>query len=109
MKYCNNCHRLSKDDDFCSHCGCAVYGNDDNYSENISCESIDKNHSHEKVTYTSAYSNHKNTKNGTARQNYGSANSKNQKNGSCLIAIIILFIVASFLIEIINEFASYLE
>lgn len=52
MKICPNCHKLSKDDDFCSHCGSAVYG-DDNYTgnESINCDNY-KDHDHKKQTFS---------------------------------------------------------
>ena len=31
MTRCPNCNKLSKDDDFCSHCGAAVYGDDGDF------------------------------------------------------------------------------
>lgn len=49
MKMCPNCHRLSKDDDFCSHCGSAVY--EDNADYSIDCSQI-PGHNHEKQTFT---------------------------------------------------------
>ncbi|MDD7280028.1 MAG: hypothetical protein SOT68_09510 [Oscillospiraceae bacterium] len=49
MKMCPNCHRLSKDDDFCSHCGSAVYEDNTDYS--IDCSQI-PGHTHEKQTFT---------------------------------------------------------
>ena len=42
---------MSKDDDFCSHCGSAVWGED--FVSNdaaINCDSLE-NHTHDKVTY----------------------------------------------------------
>lgn len=52
MTYCKNCHKMSKDDDFCSHCGSAVWG-EDFVSNNaaINCDSLE-NHTHDKVTYS---------------------------------------------------------
>lgn len=51
MTYCKNCHKMSKDDDFCSHCGAAVWG-DDCISNDapIQCDLLD-GHTHDKVTY----------------------------------------------------------
>lgn len=49
MKMCPNCHRLSRDDDFCSHCGSAVY--EDNADYSIDCSQI-PGHTHEKQTFT---------------------------------------------------------
>lgn len=52
MKICPECHKLSKDDDFCSHCGAAVYGeNDYSESDKINCDN-NRQHSHEKQTFT---------------------------------------------------------
>lgn len=51
MTYCKNCHKMSRDDDFCSHCGSAVW--DEDYVSNdaaIRCDSLD-GHTHDKVTY----------------------------------------------------------
>ncbi|MGN0602489.1 MAG: hypothetical protein ACI4I2_00790 [Oscillospiraceae bacterium] len=52
MTYCKNCHKMSKDDDFCSHCGSAVWG-EDYVSQDaaINCDTM-KDHSHDKVTYS---------------------------------------------------------
>ncbi len=56
MKLCPECHKLSKDDDFCSRCGAAVY-NTENYSgDNLIDCSRQPDHSHEKTTYTKPYS-----------------------------------------------------
>lgn len=51
MKLCPECHKLSKDDDFCSHCGSAVYGSDNISTGTLSCDEIE-GHSHEKTTYS---------------------------------------------------------
>lgn len=106
MKYCNNCHRLSKDDDFCSHCGAAVYGDDEDHSANISCEDFEDGHSHEKVTYTSEYTTHQ-TKTPYNANRYGNTSSNTQatkkksKGGFALFWI--LLIVSAFIIEIIGS------
>lgn len=43
---------MSKDDDFCSHCGSAVWGEDYvSQDASIRCDTLD-NHSHDKVTYS---------------------------------------------------------
>ncbi len=49
MKICPECHRISKDDDFCSYCGAAVFGAD-NYSESARCQDY-SDHDHSKITY----------------------------------------------------------
>ncbi len=49
MKICPECHKISKDDDFCSHCGAAVFGFD-NYSESARCNDY-RDHDHSKITY----------------------------------------------------------
>lgn len=52
MKICPECHKLSKDDDFCSYCGAAVYGeNDVSENDKINCDN-DRRHSHAKQTFT---------------------------------------------------------
>ena len=50
MTICPECHRLSRDDDFCSYCGAAVFGYTDYSSKTASCLDIDR-HSHDKITY----------------------------------------------------------
>lgn len=49
MKICPECHKISKDDDFCSHCGAAVFGFD-NYSESARCNDY-SGHDHSKITF----------------------------------------------------------
>ena len=49
MKICPECHKISKDDDFCSNCGAAVFSADD-YSEDASCRDL-SGHDHSKITY----------------------------------------------------------
>lgn len=51
MTYCKNCHKMSRDDDFCSHCGSAVWSEDDVSADAaVRCDSL-KEHTHDKVTY----------------------------------------------------------
>lgn len=83
---CPNCHRLSKDDDFCSHCGSAVY--EDNTDFSIDCSDI-PGHTHEKQSFTQSDQ--------SASQYYreprqnNSAKPKKKANG-CLVVII--FVIA---------------
>ncbi len=52
MKICPECHKLSKDDDFCSYCGAAVFTAEDyTDSASIDCNRYDRGHEHRKVTY----------------------------------------------------------
>lgn len=98
MKICPECHRLSRDDDFCSRCGAAVYGDDD-YSDpvSISCES-DRTHSHKQETFTDNRYKDRPVINGSAYKGAAPRNSspERKRKGSpltTLIIIIILFFV----------------
>lgn len=51
MKLCKECHKLSRDDDFCSHCGAAVFGLDDVTDLSVNCDRI-HGHDHRKQSYT---------------------------------------------------------
>lgn len=101
MRMCPNCKRLSRDDDFCSRCGAAVYPENSDYSEDISCTGY-AGHSHEKTTYTRPYS----TLSGNGRteqpKQSGSRNAQSgkSKNSGCVIAVIIFIVIVSFLSEI---------
>ncbi len=115
MKMCPECRRLSKDDDFCSHCGAAVYDTE-NYSDisSIDCSNY-KEHSHEKQSFsenTYVYSlrsaltgraaeNIPSAKNNNSHYsksytNKGSKNSGSHKKG-ILSWIIWLFIIIAFI------------
>ncbi|MCM1577743.1 MAG: hypothetical protein NC078_02940 [Ruminococcus sp.] len=53
---------MSRDDDFCSHCGAAVYPDNNFTGSDIGCGTYGEfdgggEHSHEKVTYTKPYAN----------------------------------------------------
>ncbi len=85
MKYCKNCHRMSRDDDFCSHCGCAVYGDDD-YTTDIDCDNYE-DHSHEKESYSSPYTSHPTF----SAQNNGK-NPEAKKSGCLPVIAVIVFL-----------------
>ena len=82
MKICPECHKISKDDDFCSHCGSAVYGHDDHSSSaEIDCDNY-KGHTHEKQSYDTY----------TRPQTVKKAVDKKKKNG-CSGLIFTIFII----------------
>ena len=103
---CPNCKRLSKDDDFCSHCGAAVYPDNSDYSANISCTGYE-GHSHEKTTYTKPYSTI--SENGRTEQpkQSGSQSAQNgkSKNSGCVVAIIVFIFIVSILSEM--DFSNF--
>ncbi|MGN1090859.1 MAG: hypothetical protein ACI4Q6_10700 [Huintestinicola sp.] len=100
MKLCPECHRLSKDDDFCSHCGSAVYGNDNISTGTLSCDDID-GHSHEKTTYsqpqnytrTSGY----NGKDFTNAPDPPKRKPKQKKPVGCIVTFIVIAAILSAL------------
>ncbi|MBO6309146.1 MAG: hypothetical protein J6N70_10010 [Oribacterium sp.] len=52
MRFCSECKKLSKDDDFCSHCGSALFGTEDFTARGSECTDT-RGHSHDKITYDS--------------------------------------------------------
>lgn len=107
MKLCPNCHRLSKDDDFCSHCGSAVY--DDNTEYSVDCSQI-PGHTHEKQSFSenNTYSQHKQS---YSQTDSDASNEIKKKGKGCLNLIIILFVIRvlfNLFSEIIEDFADFL-
>ncbi|MCI7767287.1 MAG: hypothetical protein MSJ26_04805 [Oscillospiraceae bacterium] len=96
MKYCSNCHRFSKDDDFCSNCGSAVY--DDNSENSIDCSQI-PGHTHEKQTFSGSGSYESNL---DIPQSRPAAEQKSKKKGSGCVSIFIIFIIVSVVIDMIS-------
>ncbi|MGN0637518.1 MAG: hypothetical protein ACI4J0_04025 [Huintestinicola sp.] len=95
MKLCPNCHRLSKDDDFCSNCGSAVY--DDNTDYSVNCSQI-KGHTHEKQTFSD---NTASPQQYRSYSNTGSSSSpEKKKKGSGCLNLIILIIVINVLADV---------
>ena len=109
MKICPNCKKLSKDDDFCSHCGAAVYPDNSDYSEDISCTGYE-GHSHEKTTYTNPYSTL--SENGRTEQpeQSGSMNAQGKsKNSGCIVAVIVFIFIISIISEMDFSDFSWLD
>ena len=115
MKLCPNCHRISKDDDFCSHCGSAVYG-DNNYSGNdlIDCDNY-KGHSHEKQTFSEQKYSSGPIVNGPeyqgrdfTRMSDGPVKKIKQKKkgGGCIKTIVVLAVIAYIFGEMGLEFSD---
>lgn len=50
MTICPECHKLSRDDDFCSHCGAAVFGFENYSPKSADCAGYGK-HDHDKITF----------------------------------------------------------
>lgn len=116
MTYCKNCHKMSKDDDFCSHCGSAVWG-EDYVSQDaaINCDTM-KDHSHDKVTYSKSergegvhipegYKPY----NPTHQQNYNKKTDtakKNSKAASGIAKAAILLVVLRAILKLVNEFLN---
>ena len=100
MKYCSNCHRFSKDDDFCTHCGSAVY--DDNSENSIDCSQI-PGHTHEKQTFSGSAENQKRT--------YQEPSVKKKGNGCVgnIFLIIIVFVLIDMIFGGIGNFFEILE
>lgn len=86
MKYCNECHRLSRDDDFCSHCGAAVYGNDNASGGNISCDTI-SGHVHE-------------------QQSFSGRNDSQPKKGTGCVTVIVVIFVLNFIISVLGALSD---
>ena len=95
MKYCSNCHRFSKDDDFCSNCGSAVY--DDNSENSIDCSQI-PGHTHEKQTFSGSGSYQANRDYPQSRL---SPESKKKGKGSGCVSLIVIIIILNVFINMI--------
>lgn len=107
MKMCPECHKLSRDDDFCSHCGAAVYGHEDFSQGTLSCDEV-KGHSHEKTSFSGGTQ--------TASEGYqrGMAEVKKVKgHKGWIVFIIALSFIGSILDEmdpeVFEEIADWLE
>ncbi len=114
MKMCPECHKLSRDDDFCSHCGAAVYG-DDNYTDiaDISCGKI---HSHEKVSYNEQRYKDRPVINGTAYKGRRSSPEKGKMPVALklylgffivIFSISILFSIMSVIIPLLSNLFGF--
>ncbi|MGN1105747.1 MAG: hypothetical protein ACI4RH_03785 [Huintestinicola sp.] len=107
MKLCPNCHRLSKDDDFCSFCGNAVY--DDNSESSIDCSQI-PGHTHEKQTFTE---NTTYTRQNSSYNKSTSTSPEATKKGKGCLNLIILIIAINVLADVffggISELFEFLE
>lgn len=101
---------MSRDDDFCSHCGSAVWG-DDYVSQDaaINCDTM-KDHSHDKVTYSKSergedvhipegYKPYNPT-----NENKTNTGKKNSKIGSGITKAVVLLIVLKILTKLIGQF-----
>ena len=107
MTYCKNCHKLSKDDDFCSHCGAAVWGeNEVSNDAPISCDTM-KDHTHDKVTYSTSergegvHIPEGYKPNDPTEQRRPNASNKNTKLGSGITKAVILLIVLKVISKVI--------
>ena len=107
MKLCPNCHRISKDDDFCSRCGSAVY--DDNTSYSVDCSQF-SGHTHEKQSFSGKNSYELNRTGSPDRTSYGSSG---KKKGGGFIKVILIFMLLSMfaapLMELLDEIIWFLE
>lgn len=107
MKLCPNCHRLSKDEDFCSYCGSAVY--DDNTGSSIDCSQI-KGHTHEKQTFSEKDVYRYGRDNVSVRPE-PSANAPKKKNGflKFVIILIVINVVADMFFGGLSGLFEFLE
>lgn len=107
MKYCSNCHRFSKDDDFCSNCGSAVY--DDNSENSIDCSQI-PGHTHEKQTFSGSGSYQANR---DFPQSRPAAEPKGKKKSAGCINSIVIAVIVYWFVKMIfgswEEFGELLE
>ncbi len=102
MKMCPNCHRLSKDDDFCSHCGSAVYEDNTDYS--IDCSQI-PGHTHEKQTFTQ---NDPRMSQSYQSDSAGSPDVKPKGKLKGCLSVIVFIIILNVLFDIIGAILSNL-
>lgn len=107
MRVCPECHKLSRDDDFCSHCGAAVYPDNNFTGGDIDCGSYREfdggSHSHEKQTYTSPYP--------AGRPAAGSPpveGGRKNKGSGCVVWIILLFILFGIIDSLGEDFWEWL-
>lgn len=103
---------MSKDDDFCSHCGSAVWGeNDISTNAAINCDS--DGHTHDKVTYNrtergegvhipEGYKPYNPTNQND--QNSSGDSAKNAKSAATIIKIILIIIAANAIVSFFAEF-----
>ena len=108
MKLCPECHRLSKDDDFCSHCGSAVY--DDNTDYSIDCSQI-KGHTHEKQTFSenTAYPQQNSSYNRSSTDTSPEAKKKGKGCLNLIILIIVINVLADVFFGGLSELFEFLE
>ena len=105
MKFCNECKRLSKDDDFCSHCGAAVFGSNNYSASSVSCAGS-KGHDHDKLTYDSRLGSYVSLSGKEVpvhiKSDSGSISNDKVKKAAAIIGIILFLI--SFLIPLFIDF-----
>lgn len=108
MKLCPNCHRLSKDDDFCSYCGSAVY--EDNTEYSVDCSQI-KGHTHEKQTFSENTAYPRRNSSYTVSTTNTSPEAKKKGKGclNLIIIIIVINVLADILFGGISEMFEFLE
>lgn len=99
MKMCPECHKLSRDDDFCSHCGAAVYGDEDFSQGTLSCDEV-KGHSHEKTTFSGGTS----AASGSYQRRDRADNKKKNGAKGWIVFIIALSFIGSIIDEMDGEF-----
>lgn len=105
MKICPECHKLSRDDDFCSHCGAAVYPDNSYSGSDISCGNYrefdgGREHTHEKESYSRPYT-------PPPGQQSGGYNERPPVEGgrkSRMTGCIVLIIIFAVFFEIIDSF-----
>lgn len=115
MRVCPECHRLSRDDDFCSHCGAAVYPDNTYTGSNISCDDYREfdggSHTHEKESYSRPYANRPQP-GGTYRSTPESGRSPveggRKKGTGCIVWIIIIFMFFSVIDSLDIDFWKWL-
>lgn len=101
---------MSKDDDFCSHCGSAVWG-EDYVSQDVSirCDTM-KDHSHDKVTYSNSergegvhipegYKPYNPTNGGNTYKS-----GKNSKAGKVISTGVVIFFILKAVVKILKAF-----
>lgn len=106
MRICPECHRLSRDDDFCSHCGSAVYPDNTYTGSNIDCDSYREfdggSHSHEKQSYTEMYPG-RFSSSGTPVEG-----GRKGKGAGCVVWIIVFFVLFGIIDSLGEDFWEWL-
>ncbi|MDE7293454.1 MAG: hypothetical protein K2N72_03415 [Oscillospiraceae bacterium] len=125
MRMCPECHRLSRDDDFCSHCGAAVYPDNTYTGSNISCDNYREfdggRHTHEKESYSRPYAGNANRPEHRAHQaqpggtyqsppasERPSVEGGRKKGTGCVVLIVIFFVFFSIIDSFDIEFWKWL-